>query len=191
MKWFSNCAWNRQRLCLLAAGVLPESEQASITEHLAGCPECRNYYAEIKAVTMPLANWPQTIAPFEPSSAARDRWRRAVRTAGHRGAASPHTNRLPPWWLEVFWPHRRIWAGLAAIWVGILMGNLSLHERFPVLASKTSPSAQDIATAFKDRQILLSEVLANHTLPLPPPETEPRKSYPIKPRTQRVEISAV
>ena len=191
MKWFSNCARNRQRLCLLAAGVLPESEQAAIAVHLAGCPECRNYSEEIRSITTPLANWPQTIAPLEPSPAARERWRNAVQTAGGCPAASPQTTRLPAWWLEVFWPHRRIWAGLAAIWVGILMGNLSLRDPLPVLAKSTSPSAQDIASAFQERQILLSEVLANDTILLSPSETEPRKSHPLKPRTQRVEISAV
>jgi anti-sigma factor RsiW len=191
MKWSSNCARNRQRLCLLASGVLSEPEQATITDHLAACPECRSYYEEIKAVTTPLANWPQTIAPSEPSLAARGRWSRAVQTAGRRAAAAPQTSRWPAWWLEVFWPHRRIWAGLAAIWVGILVGNLSLHEPLPVLDSRTSPSAQEIATAFKERQILLSEVLADHAMPLPPPESEPRKSHPLRPHTQRMEVSTV
>ena len=49
-------------------------------------------------------------------------------------------------WLELILPCRRVWGGLAAVWVGIIIFNLSQpSSRPPVLAN--APSAAESAAA--------------------------------------------
>src|SRR5690242_18233543 len=47
-RFLDQCRGYRQSICLLASGALSEQEEAQIQSHLALCPACRNYFAEIK-----------------------------------------------------------------------------------------------------------------------------------------------
>lgn len=44
-------------------------------------------------------------------------------------APRPATARIRDWWQELFWPARRAWLGLAAVWVVILGSQLARTER--------------------------------------------------------------
>ena len=83
------------------------------------------------------------------------------------------------WWQDVIWAHRRIWAGLAAVWVIILVGNLSLPNHAQKLAGKTT--SQEMNSAFKDQQRILAELLADHSVLR---EAESQKTFSPKPRTE-------
>jgi hypothetical protein len=195
MNWFFHpCRRQRRDVGLLASGALPESERGRVEGHLAACAACRTYYEEIKAVTVPLANLVGNFSQLEPSPAARQRWAMAIqavaeqdRNAGQRPAVierrfSPVAS-LSEWARDVIWPCRRIWTGLAAVWLVILAGNLSLREHpQSSLAAKSSPPAQEMMTAFKDRQKILAELLADHAAPR---EADRQKPSFIKPRTER------
>jgi hypothetical protein len=186
MKWlFNPCRRYRQGICLLAGGALASSASDEVKNHLAACRDCRNCYEEMKAVTTPLANWQQDLAHLQPTQAARNRWAKAVQAAG-----GPEPVRRPTpavafceWWQAVIWSSRRVWAGLAVVWVLILMGNLSLRDHSQVIAAKSPPPSQEMIMALKDRQNILAELLADH---FGLHDADRQKFFLPKPRTERV-----
>jgi hypothetical protein len=89
-------------------------------------------------------------------------------------------------WLELVWPSRRIWAGLAAVWILILAANVSLHQNSPVIA-KSGPSSE-MMMALKDQQKILAELLTDRSAPR---DVERQKSFSPKPRTETVKLLTV
>jgi hypothetical protein len=87
-------------------------------------------------------------------------------------------------WRELIWPSRRIWAGLAAVWVLIFVFNFSQRDPAELLARKSPPSPEMILT-FRQQERLLAELIG-------PNETqaaEPPKPFLPQPRSEgRIEI---
>ena len=61
-------------------------------------------------------------------------------------------------WMELFWPARRIWAGLAAMWLLILLANLNFPAGAPQMMATTSPQAADLIMAFREQEQTLAEL---------------------------------
>ncbi len=80
-------------------------------------------------------------------------------------------------WLELIWPCRRIWTGLAAIWLLILAVNLAQHEATP--AGKIS--AAPVLMSFSEQQRWMNERFADRA---PAADAEPPKIFVPKPRTE-------
>jgi hypothetical protein len=76
---------------------------------------------------------------------------------------------------------------LAAVWVLILAGNVALREPSSAFAAKSAPAAREMIMAFKDQQMILSELLADHAAPR---EAEPQKVFSPKPRTKNDGVAA-
>ena len=91
-------------------------------------------------------------------------------------------------WREVFWPWRRVWAGLAAVWLVILAGNLSLREPSPAITARSAAPSQEAIDWFRDQQKILAELLADHSAPR---DAERQKLLSPKPRTERFEVITV
>ncbi len=182
MKWFfDQCRRHRRNISLLAAGALSETEKDAVENHFAACADCRKYFEEVKAVTVPLANLAGSVPQLQPSQSAQARWSRAVQAAGR---LEPVRRPAPAmafreWWEDAIQPHRRIWAGLAAVWVILLVGNLSLPNHAQKLAGKST--SLEMITAFKDRQKILAELMTSHS---GPSEEEPQKIFSPGPRTE-------
>ncbi len=187
-RFFHSCRRLRPDFCLLAAGVLPEPEQARITAHLAACPGCRNYYGELTAVTGALAHWPEDYSALQPRPAAPLRWAQAVAAAGRPEGLASVANALREGWRDVILPARRIWAGLAAAWVLILAGNLSLSGVAPARSLPMTASVPALIRSFKEQQIILAELLAE---PARPQLAARPGFFSPKPRTEitRLEIA--
>jgi anti-sigma factor RsiW len=189
MKWFFNpCRHYRQDICLLAGGALAEPQRNQIENHLAACAACRNYYEEIKAVTLPLTNWAENFSHVQPGQTVKTRWASAVLSANrpavvHRAALD---GALRGWWQEVIWPSRRVWAGFAAVWLMILAGNFSLRDHSQTYDAKFSP--QTMLTAFKDQQRILAELLPDHSLPR---DADRQRIFSPKPRTENLTVLTV
>jgi len=83
-------------------------------------------------------------------------------------------------WLELVWPCRRIWTGLALIWILLLLFNISQRDTLQTVIVKSPPSPELMMT-FRDQQMLLNELLANRSLPV---EAELPRNYSPKPRTE-------
>ena len=83
-------------------------------------------------------------------------------------------------WQELIWPSRRIWTGLAAVWVLIFIVNVAQRDPAEVLARKTPASATDAILAWRQQERMLAELMATTA----PAEAEPRKTTLPRPRTE-------
>jgi len=83
-------------------------------------------------------------------------------------------------WREVIFPSRRIWAGLAAVWVGLLVFNVS--ERAPQSAvAARQPSSSAMLMTWRDQKNMLNEVFAE---PVPVPVADRPRTFTPRPRTE-------
>ena len=83
-------------------------------------------------------------------------------------------------WRELVWPCRRIWAGLSAVWLVILVVNVSMRDNSQTTLAKSSPTPATMMT-FQQQERLLAELIE-------PRETraaEPRKKSIPQPRSER------
>ncbi len=83
-------------------------------------------------------------------------------------------------WLELVWPSRRAWAGMAALWLAVVAANLEMNARFPALPAARSAPVGELAQAFQEQRRLLAELLPPVK---PPPPQAPRPSP--RPRSER------
>jgi hypothetical protein len=74
-------------------------------------------------------------------------------------------------WRELILPSRRIWAGLAAIWILIAAANVSMRSASPIAAAKSSPTPEVIST-FRQQERILADLIG---------QNEPRQADPPKP----------
>ena len=87
-------------------------------------------------------------------------------------------------WQELVWPCRRIWTGLAAVWIVLFLFNLSQRDGSPTVIAKSSPPAATMMT-LRDQQKLLNELFADRSLPA---DAEPTRTFSPKPRTEFMEF---
>jgi hypothetical protein len=74
-------------------------------------------------------------------------------------------------WLELIWPCRRIWAGLAAVWILIFAVNFSQRDPAEMMARKSPPPSPEMILAFRQQEMLLTELIG---------QNEPRVAVPPK-----------
>jgi len=177
------CRQYKETLCLLASGLPLDRERDAAEKHLATCANCQKYFHEMKSVVSPLVDWEETYSDIRPSQSLQARW-----TKDFQAATIP----LPPrrflslaalldWCHDMIWPCRRIWAGFAAAWVGILAINLSTRDPARFLASKSSRPSPEMVRAFLEGEGFLAD-LAKPGESLAP---EPPKPVLPKPRSER------
>ncbi len=181
---FDPCRHQRQNLALLAAGALSDSEAPEVERHLAACAGCRAYFAEMRSMADALSNSARACEEIQPTDAAAVRWQRAI----HAASAATNRHEAPvsaawSWWREVIWPWRRVWAGLAVVWMLILAGNLTLRGSASERISITPMLTQRMAASFHYQQAVLAELLAERSLP---PDADRQKNFSPKPRTERI-----
>jgi hypothetical protein len=85
---------------------------------------------------------------------------------------------------NLLWPHPKAWAGLAAVWVLILVMNFSTREPRPVIAEKASPPSPELMAELKKQQLLFAELIG----PTPPQDADRRKNPATGPRSERAEV---
>ena len=188
MNWFFNpCRRHRQNLALLAGGMLREKDQTM--EHLAKCPDCQKYFESLKVVATGLCGWEGEFSQLQPSAAMQLRWQKAVQAAERpRQEKAGSKGVIREWYRETLWPYRRIWASLAAVWLLIFVGQYGLQDHPRAVIAKSSPlQQQQIIMAFKERQMILAELLADHSGPR---EADRPKIYIPKPRTEHTDVLA-
>ena len=62
-------------------------------------------------------------------------------------------------WRELIWPCRRIWTGLAAVWILIFVFNFSQRDPSELLARKTPTPTPEMILAFRQQERLLAELI--------------------------------
>jgi len=90
-------------------------------------------------------------------------------------------------WLELVWPCRRIWTGLAAVWILLFIVNFSQRDVAQVRVVKSS-SPTAMMTTFRDQQKILNELFADRSLPA---EADRPKIFSPKPRSESMRLETV
>ena len=183
-RFFNPCGRQAENISLLAAGVLSESEKSRVQSHLRECAACRQHYEEIQSVTVPLVNWTESLTPIQPGLLVQRRWAKAIEMADQKdtvhGFALPIRSRIR----EVFWPWRRVWAGLATVWVLLIVINLADRDSKPV--GKVSTASPMVS--FREEQKVLNELFADR---MPVETAEPPKVFSPRPRTEKIKAEIV
>jgi hypothetical protein len=110
--------------------------------------------------------------------------RASANEARERRSQTAATTILQTFWRELFFPCRRIWAGLAAVWMLIFIVNISQRDGSQTVIAKSSPPTEVMMT-FRDQQKLLNELFADRSLPV---EAELPRIYSPKPRTETMKL---
>jgi len=84
-------------------------------------------------------------------------------------------------WLELIWPCRRIWTGLAAVWILIIAVNLSQRDPAEMMARKSPPPSPEMILTFRQQEMLLAELIG----PNEPRIAEPPKTFSPRPSSER------
>lgn len=82
-------------------------------------------------------------------------------------------------WRELIFPSRRIWAGLAAIWIVLFIFNFSQRDSSELMAKKI-PSPE-IISSFQQQEKLLAELIGQNE----PQVAEQRKTFLPTPKSER------
>ena len=83
--------------------------------------------------------------------------------------------------VELFWPHPKAWAGLAAAWAIILLLNLSATDRATVLAKKSAAPSPDVIEQLHHQQVMFAELIGATVAP----DADRVKTGPPHPHTCR------
>ena len=100
-------------------------------------------------------------------------------------AALANAIRLP--FRELIWPCRRTWTGLVAVWMALLIFNVSQRDKSELAARKLPPPSPEAIMAWRQQEKLLAELIG----PSAPGDAEQRKIFLPKPRTENTETVAV
>jgi hypothetical protein len=90
------------------------------------------------------------------------------------------------WFQNLFWPHPKAWAGLAAVWVLILVLNFSSHDTAPVVAEKTAPPSPEMVAQLRQQQRMLAELIGSRE----PADADRSKTLAPQPRSGRTILAA-
>jgi len=114
-----------------------------------------------------------------------------IRLAESAGAEVPATGRdsgevilvaLKKAWMELIWPSRRAWAGMAVLWLIVGAANLEMKRTVQGVPATRSAPVRELAQGLEEQRRLLSELLqtAKTLLAEPPrPEPGPRSEWPL------------
>jgi len=143
------CAECRQSICLLSCSLLDDEAGRGLTEHLATCSGCKEYYAGISGVSDGLAKCAERLELVAASSAAEHRWRRDFETAIKPcPSESKLGHALFDWCRDMIWARRLVWGALAAVWLVLLAMNVSFRVRSHTMASKSARPSPEFVRAF-------------------------------------------
>lgn len=84
-------------------------------------------------------------------------------------------------WLELIWPCRRIWTGLAAVWILIFIFNFSTRDKSELMAKNSPPPSPEMILTFRQQEMLLAELTGLNE----PQAAERPKTFSAKPSSQR------
>lgn len=101
-----------------------------------------------------------------------------------RRSQTAATTILRTFWCELIFPSRRIWTGLAAVWILLFIVNISQRDGSQTMLAKSAPTPE-IWMTFRDQQKLLNELFADRLLPM---DAERPRIFSPKPRTETKEL---
>ncbi len=120
------------------------------------------------------------LARHHPATPQLDTVRAQALAAAFPNARAPRraAARLRDWWQELFWPARRAWLGLAAVWVVIVGSHLVRSERGRpenFTGPPTPVLRQLLREQLRLRAELLDDLAPARPTPAPAPPIDPRR----------------
>ena len=110
------------------------------------------------------------------------KWRAEILDAARSAAAKSHAAKsdsrdpfLVNLWRELFWSCRRVWTGLAVIWLAVVIVNKSIDDSPRVTIANAPEQSRDWKMALQAQRQRLRELLEWNEPPAPP-ATPPRRS---------------
>jgi hypothetical protein len=104
-----------------------------------------------------------------------------VATQFHRRSFAVIVLYLPSlFWRELVLPSRRVWTGLATIWILILVVNFFLRDHSQKAMARVAPYP-NMVLALRQQQQLMSELFNPSDVPV----AEPKKPYAPQPGSER------
>jgi len=95
------------------------------------------------------------------------------------------------WWTRLntqlhalLWPHPKAWAGLATVWILILLLNVSSRDGTSVRVENSAPPSPEMQAEIRQQQQLLVELVGASE----PRDADRPKTAPLQPRTQITRI---
>ena len=107
--------------------------------------------------------------------------RTSANDAHERRSQTAATTALQTLWRELIFPCRRIWAGLAAVWILIFAFNVSQRDPSELMARKTPPPSPEMILTLRQQEILLAELIGQNE----PQAAEPPKTFLPRPSSER------
>jgi len=90
-------------------------------------------------------------------------------------------------WLELIWPCRRIWTGLAAVWVLLFIVDFSQRDNVSGATGQPARSGE-VIMSLQAQQRWMNELLADRSAP---PETDRSRNFAPKPRSETLGTATV
>ena len=162
-----------------------------IEQHLKACPACARLFAEAQKLEARMA---ASLNRGLRTAALWEQIERKVAVASSTSRLRPPAHVSQPFgWegvlgtlgaqLRAGWRVSRwAWTGLAAVWAVILALNFTAREgNAPLVAGQAVPSASEMRFAFKQKQLLMAELVVTSE---PAPADKP-KAAPPSPRSDR------
>jgi len=121
-----------------------------------------------------------------PSEWRKQLLEQAIRGAAPRGGGETHPSvavGLLGQLRSLLWPCPQAWAGLAAIWIGLLMVNVGMNRGLAPAAAP-EPAAPAWAKSFKDQEKLLVELIGEADIHN---QNSSKSSVQLSPRSARRE----
>jgi|SRR5882724_5608649 len=95
-------------------------------------------------------------------------WRGEILSVARHAMASsprPEATGLRVQISALLWPCPQAWAGLAAIWLGILVINFATADKTERVAKKTAPTSAEMIMVLKEQQQILTDLIEPHESP--------------------------
>ena len=86
--------------------------------------------------------------------------------------------------VSLLWPNPKAWAGLAAVWIFILILNFSMRDTTTVVAEKVSMPQKEVTAELKQQRQMLAELIGSHEIS----DADRSKSFVPLPRSERTGI---
>jgi hypothetical protein len=170
MKTVQDCSrWREAILVWVGEGRAGE-QQTQLQDHLAACPDCRDYANELRAATIGLLSLAN--GPVEPSPGFRGRWVQAVEDAARPAGAGETAAALAAWWRGLLLRNLRPALAVASVWMLVLLFRLTAPDVSPATQATAARSPLEIVRALEADQPLLAWQLWKRALqpaPLPRP----------------------
>ena len=114
----------------------------------------------------------QPIRPM-PGEWREDILRTAAKTRLNPQLSTPNSQ-PSSWWRELLWPCPQAWAGLAAVWVLILVLNEAARDPVQIAKASKAVPAPEMLMSLQEHRRLLADLIESPTAVEPPKPSKPR-----------------